>query len=132
MQFATFDTWRNFRSVSGKFHISSLLMPVRASEDDVGEILRLLLTTHTELTDMKSTICAYLMPDSSNSIGTALQVPVALCAEAGFQASKIWASSRHLCKQGPCGVPLDLVVRFTPSEVLVLAAPATNCRCPGK
>eukprot|EP00971_Amphidinium_carterae_P130112 2577549-Amphidinium_carterae.1 len=66
------------------------------------------------------------------SIGTALQMPVALCTETGFQASKVRSRSRHLNEQGLSRVPFDFVISFTPGEVLILTTPAANRRSPGK
>eukprot|EP00971_Amphidinium_carterae_P250230 4967304-Amphidinium_carterae.1 len=89
---------------------------------------------------MKSTISADFMPNSPeggiesnskavvSSVGAPLQVPVALCTETGFQASKVRSSGRHLSEQDLSRVPLDLVVSLTPSEVLVFTAPPSDCR----
>eukprot|EP00971_Amphidinium_carterae_P266222 5280672-Amphidinium_carterae.1 len=93
---------------------------------------------------MQGAISVHLMPNPSkrgvkgaskavlSSVSTTLQVSVALRAEAGFQASKVRPSRRYLGKQRTSRVPLDLVVGFTPSEELILTAPASNRRCPGK
>eukprot|EP00971_Amphidinium_carterae_P054791 1079162-Amphidinium_carterae.1 len=59
------DTWRHVLSVSWEFHSSSLLVPVRASENYVREIFRLLLTTDTQLSHMESTVRANFMPNTS-------------------------------------------------------------------
>eukprot|EP00971_Amphidinium_carterae_P189598 3763436-Amphidinium_carterae.1 len=119
-------------------------MPVRTSEDNVGEILRLFLTTHAKVADMKSTISANFMPNTTKGsiestskavlslVGALLQVSITLCTKTGFQASKVRAIGRHFGKQDSSRIPLDLVVSLTPSEVLVFAAPPTNRRYPGK
>eukprot|EP00971_Amphidinium_carterae_P231555 4595525-Amphidinium_carterae.1 len=56
---------------------------------------------------MESIVRAHFMPNSTNgsvestsevvlsSVGTTFQVPETLCAEAGFQAPKVRATSRH-------------------------------------
>eukprot|EP00971_Amphidinium_carterae_P316665 6294470-Amphidinium_carterae.1 len=75
---------------------------------------------------MESSISAHFVPNASkcriertakailSAIGTALQVPVALSAKAGFQASKVRTTSGDLRQQVFSRVPLDFVVRFTP------------------
>eukprot|EP00971_Amphidinium_carterae_P084488 1672413-Amphidinium_carterae.1 len=74
------------------------------------------------------------MPDSSErrikrtaetilrTICATFQVFVALSTEAGFQASKVWSSGCQFGEQVFSRVPLNLVVRFTPGEVLAFAA----------
>eukprot|EP00971_Amphidinium_carterae_P171346 3396756-Amphidinium_carterae.1 len=59
------DTWRHVLSVGGEFHSTSLLVPVRASEDYVGKIFRFLLTADTQLSHMKSTVRANFVPNTS-------------------------------------------------------------------
>eukprot|EP00971_Amphidinium_carterae_P122596 2427278-Amphidinium_carterae.1 len=97
-----FNTWGDFVRVSREFHSTSFLMPVRASKDNVGEILRFLLASHTKLSYMESGVSADFVPHVYSTEGsvegtseallclvsTALQVSEALRAEAGFQASK--------------------------------------------
>eukprot|EP00971_Amphidinium_carterae_P196070 3890536-Amphidinium_carterae.2 len=65
------------------------------------------------------TVCAYFVPHSAEGsiertseallslVGTALQVPEALRAEAGFQASKVSAAGGHISEQNSRGVPLN-------------------------
>eukprot|EP00971_Amphidinium_carterae_P155298 3079795-Amphidinium_carterae.1 len=65
-------------------------MPVRAPEDDVGEIFRFSFAANTKLTDMKRTVSTNFMPDPSkrsvkgtskavlSAVGTALQMSIAL------------------------------------------------------
>eukprot|EP00971_Amphidinium_carterae_P271980 5397697-Amphidinium_carterae.1 len=100
------DTGRYILRVSKKFHFPSLLVPVRAPEDNVGKVFWFSLTAHTELANMKSTVSAYFVPNAPQggiestskailgSIGTALQMPIAL-----FQASKVRTRRRHLSEQ---------------------------------
>eukprot|EP00971_Amphidinium_carterae_P256939 5100978-Amphidinium_carterae.1 len=59
------DTGRDLFRVSRKFHFPSLFMPVRATEDNMRKVFRLILTAHTELADMKSTVSANFMPHST-------------------------------------------------------------------
>eukprot|EP00971_Amphidinium_carterae_P099655 1970988-Amphidinium_carterae.1 len=80
---------------------------------------------------MKRTISAHLMPDASKrsikgaskavlcTVGTTFQMSIALRAETGFQASKVWPSGGNF-------------VRLTPSEALISTMPSSCCRCPGK
>eukprot|EP00971_Amphidinium_carterae_P135760 2689795-Amphidinium_carterae.1 len=84
------------------------------------------------------------MPDSSeggikstteaifSAVGTLFQVPEALSTKAGLQTTKVRAISRHSGKQLTSGVPLDFVIRFSPSKVLLLAKPTSFSRNPGK
>eukprot|EP00971_Amphidinium_carterae_P193484 3839485-Amphidinium_carterae.1 len=48
------------------------------------------------------------------SVGTLLEVSVALSTEAGLQTTEIRTVSSNCSKQGTRGVPLDFVVSFTP------------------
>eukprot|EP00971_Amphidinium_carterae_P242710 4819389-Amphidinium_carterae.1 len=73
-------------------HLTSLLVPVRASKDDVREVLRFLLASHTKRSYMERTIRAHFMPDPSQgsvestskavfrAVGTFLQVSKTLSA----------------------------------------------------
>eukprot|EP00971_Amphidinium_carterae_P259480 5148593-Amphidinium_carterae.1 len=59
------DTGRDGVLVLRKFNLSSFLMPVRASEKDVGKILRLCFTSNTKLTNMKRTVRTHFVPNAS-------------------------------------------------------------------
>eukprot|EP00971_Amphidinium_carterae_P106855 2116634-Amphidinium_carterae.1 len=81
------DTRGHLLGVLRHLHFSALLVPVRASEDNVREVLGLLLTSHTERPHMERTVCTHFMPDPSkgsvestaeavlSAVGTFLQVP---------------------------------------------------------
>eukprot|EP00971_Amphidinium_carterae_P002083 41104-Amphidinium_carterae.1 len=72
-------------SVSRQLHFSTLPVPVRAAEDDVREVLRFLLATHTERPHMKRTVRTDFVPNPAkggikgtteavfSSVGTLLQ-----------------------------------------------------------
>eukprot|EP00971_Amphidinium_carterae_P145913 2892061-Amphidinium_carterae.1 len=125
------DTGRDCCHVLREFYLSSFPMPVRASENDVGKILRLSFAANAEVPYMERAIRTYFMPNASqrgiqsttkailSTVGTALQMSITLSAETGFQATKVRSSSSYL-------------IRFTPSEVLSLTAPPSFSRCPGK
>eukprot|EP00971_Amphidinium_carterae_P300905 5978834-Amphidinium_carterae.1 len=67
-------------------HLTSLLVPVRATEDDVREVLTFLLASHTNRSNMERTVRAHFMPNPSKgsiesapkavlrAVGTFLQV----------------------------------------------------------
>eukprot|EP00971_Amphidinium_carterae_P306246 6086182-Amphidinium_carterae.2 len=86
------DTWRDILRISREFHSSTLLMPMRAPEDNVGKVLRFFLTAHTQFAHMKGAVSAHFMPDASqrgiertteavlSSVSAALHVSKALCA----------------------------------------------------
>eukprot|EP00971_Amphidinium_carterae_P186097 3694053-Amphidinium_carterae.1 len=57
------DTGRDRIQVLREFHLTSFLMPVRASENDVGKIFRFGLTANTKLPNMKRTVSTHFMPD---------------------------------------------------------------------
>eukprot|EP00971_Amphidinium_carterae_P097974 1938489-Amphidinium_carterae.1 len=122
------DTRGHCLSVRRQLHLPTFLVPVEAAEDNVREIFWFLLTSHTERSYMKRTIRTDFMPDPSKggvegttkavfcSVGTLLQVPVTLGAEAGLQTTKIRTMLRNSSKQRTSRVPLDFVISFTPSE----------------
>eukprot|EP00971_Amphidinium_carterae_P278498 5528370-Amphidinium_carterae.1 len=147
-----FDTWRYILCIGRELHSTTLFVPVRAPEDDAGEILRLLLTANAQLSYMESTIRAHFVPDSTersvertsktvvSSVGATLQVSKALRTEAGFQTSKYQPptagfqpsrSARSLrCRIGPRPRPLARALSQTSGPLqgagIVFPLPSTD------
>eukprot|EP00971_Amphidinium_carterae_P095543 1890651-Amphidinium_carterae.1 len=57
-----FDARRDILRVRRDFHSSALLVPVRASEDNMREIFRFFLATDTKLSHMEGTVRTDLVP----------------------------------------------------------------------
>eukprot|EP00971_Amphidinium_carterae_P209988 4165583-Amphidinium_carterae.1 len=86
------DTWRDILGISREFHSSALLMPMWASEDNVGKILGFFLATYTQFAHVEGAVSAHFMPNASqrciertteavlSSVSAALQVSKSLCA----------------------------------------------------
>eukprot|EP00971_Amphidinium_carterae_P120165 2380587-Amphidinium_carterae.1 len=95
------NTRRHSLGIRRHFNLSALLVPVRATEDDVRKVLRFFLASHTERPNVERTVRANFMPNSSkggvestakavlSSVGTLLQMPVTLGTKAGLQATEI-------------------------------------------
>eukprot|EP00971_Amphidinium_carterae_P054539 1074531-Amphidinium_carterae.1 len=49
------DTRRHGLGILWHLHLTSLFVPVRASEDDVREVLRFFLASHTKRSNMERT-----------------------------------------------------------------------------
>eukprot|EP00971_Amphidinium_carterae_P070594 1396100-Amphidinium_carterae.1 len=59
------NTGRHCFQVLREFDLSSLFMPVRASENDVRKIFRLSFASNTKFANMKRTVRTHFMPDST-------------------------------------------------------------------
>eukprot|EP00971_Amphidinium_carterae_P105008 2079241-Amphidinium_carterae.1 len=95
------NTGGNCIQVLREFDLSSFLMPVWASENDVRKIFRFSFASNTKLANVKRAVRTHFVPNASkrgiqgtakailSAVGTTLQVSEALCTETGFQAPKV-------------------------------------------
>eukprot|EP00971_Amphidinium_carterae_P299498 5950414-Amphidinium_carterae.1 len=98
------DAGRHCIRVFRHFNFTTFLVPVRASENNVGKVLRFLFASHAKAAKrphMERAISSDFMPDSAeggvkstpktvfSAVGTLLQMSVALCTEASLQSSKV-------------------------------------------